>query len=107
MVTGSVGALVAFAVLFGPTYIANQAPGARLIRDRYGVRAVGVLMGSVGLAHQVGGALGVAAGGFSVAEFGGYGPAVILVALVVFAGGVAQLAIPGMPVKKFEKLPAQ
>jgi sugar phosphate permease len=94
LLTGGIGPLVAFAVLFGPTYIANQAPGARLIRDRYGVRAVGVLMGSVGLAHQVGGALGVAAGGFSVAELGGYAPAVIVVAVVVFVGGIAQLAIP-------------
>jgi predicted MFS family arabinose efflux permease len=87
-------ALGLFAFLFGPTYIANQAPGARLIRDRYGVRAVGVLMGSVGLAHQVGGALGVAAGGFSVAELGGYAPAVLVVALVVLIGGLSQLWIP-------------
>jgi sugar phosphate permease len=87
-------ALAAFALLFGPTYIANQAPGARLVRDRYGVRAVGVLMGSVGLAHQVGGAAGVVAGGYSVAAFGTYGPAVILVSAVVLAGGLLQLAIP-------------
>jgi sugar phosphate permease len=87
-------ALGAFALLFGPTYIANQAPGARLIRDRYGVLAVGVLMGSVGLAHQVGGALGVAAGGFSVAEYGSYAPAILVVTLVVLVGGIAQLWIP-------------
>jgi MFS family permease len=90
-------ALAAFALLFGPTYIANQAPGARLVRDRYGVRAVGPLMGGVGLAHQIGGALGVAAGGFSVAELGGYAPSVVLVALVVGLGGLAQLWIPAPP----------
>ena len=89
-----VAALVVFALVFGPTYIANQAPGARLVRDRYGVRAVGVLMGSVGLAHQIGGALGVGAGGFSVAELGGYGPAVVLVAIVTLVGGLSQLWIP-------------
>jgi sugar phosphate permease len=87
-------ALGIFALLFGPTYIANQAPGARLIRDRYGVRAVGVLMGSVGLAHQVGGALGVAAGGFSVSEHGNYSPAILTVMLVVLLGGLAQMWIP-------------
>jgi predicted MFS family arabinose efflux permease len=87
-------ALGAFAVLFGPTYIANQAPGARLIRDRYGVRAVGVLMGSVGLAHQVGGAVGVAIGGYSVSAFGGYGPAVAVATAIVLAGGLAQFWIP-------------
>jgi MFS family permease len=87
-------ALGAFALLFGPTYIANQAPGARLVRDRYGLRAVGPLMGGVGLAHQVGGAIGVAAGGFSVSEFGGYGPSVVLTTVVVLIGGLAQLWIP-------------
>jgi hypothetical protein len=64
------------------------------VRDRYGVRAVGVLMGAVGLAHQVGGSLGVAVGGFSVAELGGYAPAVVLVAVVVLIGGLAQFGIP-------------
>jgi predicted MFS family arabinose efflux permease len=83
-----------FALLFGPTYIANQAPGTRLVRDRYGLRAVGPLMGGVGLAHQVGGALGVGFGGFSVSEYGSYGPAIVLVTLVVLVGGVAQLWIP-------------
>jgi MFS family permease len=87
-------ALALFALLFGPTYIANQAPGARLVRDRYGVRAVGPLMGGVGLAHQVGGALGVGAGGFSVSEFGSYGPAVVLVTVVVLLSGLSQFWIP-------------
>jgi sugar phosphate permease len=96
-------ALVAFALLFGPSYIANQAPGARLIRDRYGVKAVGPLMGGVGLAHQVGGAIGVGAGGFSVSELGSYGPAVILTTVVVLIGGVAQLWIP--PAKSQQNLP--
>jgi predicted MFS family arabinose efflux permease len=51
-------------------------------------------MGGVGLAHQVGGAIGVAAGGFSVSEFGGYGPSVVLATTVVLIGGLAQLWIP-------------
>ncbi len=87
-------ALVAFGVIFGGTYIANQAPGARLVRDRYGIAAVGPLMGSVGLAHQVGGALGVGLGGLSVAQTGGYGLAIAGVAVVVLIGGLAQLLIP-------------
>ena len=97
-------ALAVFALLFGPTYIANQAPGARLVRDRYGVRAMGPLMGGVGLAHQVGGALGVSAGGYSVAEFGSYAPAVLLVAAVVAIGGLLQLFIP--PARSGRNLPA-
>src|SRR5205823_2712716 len=87
-------ALVAFALLFGPTYIANQAPGARLVRDRYGLRAVGPMMGGVGLAHQVGGAIGVGVGGFSVSDLGGYAPAIGLATLVVLVGGLSQLWIP-------------
>ncbi|HET6316936.1 MAG TPA: MFS transporter [Chloroflexota bacterium] len=86
--------LVLFGVLFGTTYIANQAPGARLVRDRYGVQAVGPLMGGVGLAHQVGGALGVGLGGLSVAQTGNYGLAIVGVTIVVLVGGLAQLLIP-------------
>jgi predicted MFS family arabinose efflux permease len=89
-----IAALGLFAVLFGTTYIANQAPGARLVRDRYGVAAVGPLMGSVGLAHQVGGALGVGVGGLSVARTGSYDAAVAVVLVVVLIGGLLQLAIP-------------
>jgi len=89
-----VWALVMFGVVFGVTYIANQAPGARLVRDRYGVSAVGPLMGGVGLAHQVGGGLGVGLGGVSVTQLGSYGPAIIVVTLVVLLGGLAQLLIP-------------
>jgi hypothetical protein len=51
-------------------------------------------MGSVGLAHQVGGAIGVALGGYSVAQTGSYGLAIVGVAVVVLVGGVAQLLIP-------------
>jgi hypothetical protein len=60
-------------------------------------------MGSVGLAHQVGGAIGVGAGGFSVSQLGSYGPAVILTTAVVLVGALAQLWIP--PAKKQQNLP--
>jgi len=89
-----VAVLILFGLLFGMTYIANQAPGARLVRDRYGVQAVGPLMGSVGLAHQIGGALGVGLGGYSVAQTGNYGLAIAGVAVVALIGGLSQLLIP-------------
>jgi predicted MFS family arabinose efflux permease len=95
LVAGVPAALGLFAVLFGATYIANQAPGARLVRDRYGARSVGALMGGVGLAHQVGGAAGVALGGLSVSSLGSYAPAVLACAAVTLVGGLAQLFIPG------------
>ena len=46
------------------------------------------------LAHQVGGAIGVASGGFTVAQYGSYAPAVLLVTAVVLVGGLVQLWIP-------------
>lgn len=85
--------LGAFALTFGLTYISNQAPGTRLLRDRYGAGAVGPLTGTVGLAHQVGGAVGIATGGASVALAGSYGPAVLVAAGLALVGGLLQLFI--------------
>jgi predicted MFS family arabinose efflux permease len=95
LLVGSVGlpALGLFAVLFGLTFMGNQAPATRLVRDRYGVEAVGALMGGVGLAHQIGGALGIALGGVSVSLAGDYGPAIIVAAAVTLTGGLLQLLI--------------
>ena len=86
--------LALFALVFGPTYIGNQAAGTRLIRDRYGVQAVGPLIGNTGLCHQIGGAAGIALGGLSVAYAGSYGPAVVAAALVALVGGLLQQLIP-------------
>jgi MFS family permease len=85
--------LLAFAVLFGLGFISNQAPGARLVRDHYGVNAIGPLMGSVGMLHQIGGGIGMFLGGWSVAQLGGYGPAVLLAAVVALVGGTLQLFV--------------
>jgi MFS family permease len=89
-----------FAGIFGLTYIANQAPGARYVRDHYGVGSVGRLMGNVGLAHQVGGAAGIIAGGLSVTYAGGYGPAVLVAAGVALVGGLLQLLIAPTAVRR-------
>ena len=86
-----------FAVLFGLTYIANQAPGTRMVRDRYGVSGVGVFMGNAGFAHQIGGACGVAIGGLSVAAFGSYAPAIVASAAVALIAAVLQQLIPSKP----------
>ena len=75
------------AALFFPSgCMANQAA--------VWVHAVGPLMGGVGLAHQVGGALGVGLGGYSVAQTGNYTLAIAGVAVVVLVSGLAQLLIP-------------
>jgi MFS family permease len=95
LLASSVGlpALLLFTALFGLTYIGNQAPATRLVRDRYGVEAVGSLMGTVGLAHQIGGAAGIAVGGVSVSLTGSYGPAIVAMAAVALLGGLSQLLI--------------
>ncbi|MCC7103923.1 MAG: MFS transporter [Chloroflexi bacterium] len=90
---GPAWVLVLFAPLFGVTFVANQAPGARLVRDRYGVGAVGALMGRVGLAHQFGGAIGMLLGGLSVSVLGSYQLAVVVATGVVLTGALLQLFI--------------
>lgn len=85
--------LTLFGLLFGLTYISNQAPGTRLVRDRYGVQAVGALMGGVGLAHQLGGAVGIASGGLSVQYSGSYGASILVAAAVALLGGLLQQLI--------------
>ena len=90
---GRLWVMAAFGLLFGLTYIANQAPGTRLVRDRYGLRAVGRLMGGLGMAHQIGGMAGIAMGGVSVRVWGGYAVAVTVAAGVALAGCLLQLLI--------------
>jgi MFS family permease len=85
--------LPTFALTFGLTFISNQAPGARYVRDHYGVQAVGPLMGSVGLGHQIGGAMGIILGGLSVTYLGGYWFAILAAAGVALVGGVLQFSI--------------
>jgi hypothetical protein len=92
--TGGLWVLGLFAVLFGSTYISNQAPGARIMRDHHGVAAVGRLMGNIGFAHQIGGAIGISIGGLSVAASGGYPPAILASAVVALVGGLLQLGVP-------------
>lgn len=90
----SAPALGVFVVVFGATFIANQPPGTRLVRQRYGAQAVGTIIGNVGFAHQIGGAIGIGLGGVSATYLGGYGPAVLTAAWVVLVGSVCQVLIP-------------
>jgi predicted MFS family arabinose efflux permease len=85
--------LAIFGLVFGLTYISNQAPSTRLVRDRYGVNAVGALMGNIGLVHQFGAGAGIATGGLSVRLTGHYAVAIVATAAVAFAGGVLQMMI--------------
>ncbi len=91
---GRSGVLALFALVFGLTYIANQAPTTRYVRDRYGVSAVGPLTGGIALAHQVGAAAGIAAGGLSVRLTGTYESAIVATTVVALAASLLQFLLP-------------
>ncbi len=83
-----------FAGVFGATYIANNAPAAHVLARQHGPADVAAAMGWLQFAHQMGGAVGVAAGGASVAVTGGYVPAIALAITMALAGVVASLRLP-------------
>lgn len=87
--------LFLFALLFGPTYIANVAPGSRLLRERYGLERLGAFMGLTQFIHQVGAVAGVSLGGLSYSLLGGYQPVFALATAAALGGALACLALPG------------
>ncbi len=90
--------LTVFGVLFGVTYIANQPPTARYVRDHYGVGAVGPVTGMISLAHQFGGAVGIAAGGLSIRLTGSYTAAIVTTIVLSLVMGLLQLLVTPRPV---------
>ncbi|MDE3194643.1 MAG: MFS transporter, partial [Chloroflexota bacterium] len=77
-----------FAIVFGATYIANNAPAAHALARSRAPAAVAGALGWLQFAHQIGGALGVAGGGLSVSLTGGY-LAIVAVAVVLALAGLA------------------
>ncbi|MDE3102836.1 MAG: MFS transporter [Chloroflexota bacterium] len=82
-----------FAVAFGLTYISNNAPAAGALARTRGPAAVAAALGWLQFAHQMGGALGVAAGGVSVSLTGGYLAAIALAVALALAGLAASLGL--------------
>lgn len=93
-VSGNAALLYAFALIFGPTYIANVGPAGRMLRERYGQARVGSLMGITQFVHQVGAAVGVSLGGWSFTLAGSYAPAFVLATAASLVGAAASLALP-------------
>lgn len=83
-----------FAGVFGATYIANNAPAAHILARQGGPSEVAAAMGWLQFAHQMGGAVGVAGGGASVALTGTYVAAVALAVAMALAGVLASVRLP-------------
>jgi MFS family permease len=92
---GSLLLLYAFALMFGLTFIANMAPTAGIVRERYGLSSTGALMGWLLLTHQVGGAIGTYLGGLIYEIAGGYAPAFVLMTIAAGIGATISLGIRG------------
>jgi len=90
---GNLVLLYTFALVFGLTFIANMAPTAGIIRERYGVASTGVIMGWLLLTHQLGGAAGTYLGGLLYGLAGSYALTFILMAAMALAGTVLSLFI--------------
>ena len=90
---GNLVLLYIFALVFGLTFIANMAPTAGIIRERYGVASTGIIMGWLLLTHQLGGAAGTYLGGLLYGLVGSYALTFIIMAAMALAGTVLSLFI--------------
>jgi len=85
--------LMAFAVLFGLDYIATVPPTAVLTADRFGRRSVGLLLGWIFFAHQIGAGLASYFGGVARVTFGDYTLAFLAAGLLGFVAAGLSLRI--------------
>jgi len=96
----NVPSLHIFAAVFGLNYISTVPPTTTLTANIFGRYSVGVLSGWIFFAHQVGSALGAAAGGWIFDFTGSYQWAFISAALMAFLASGLSLAIKEEPVSQ-------
>ena len=96
----NVPSLHIFAAVFGLNYISTVPPTTTLTANIFGRYSVGVLSGWIFFAHQVGSALGAAAGGWIFDFTGSYQWAFVSAALMAFAASGLSLAIKEVPVSQ-------
>jgi MFS family permease len=89
-----------FAAIFGLNYISTVPPTTTLTANIFGRYSVGSLSGWIFFAHQVGAALGAAAGGWIFQSTGSYSWAFISAALMAFLAVPLALAIKEAPVSR-------
>lgn len=83
-----VGALWAFAIIGGMSWLATVPLTTSLAADVYGVKKLGTLAGLISMAHQLGGGVAVILFGFVFDQWGSYDAA--------FAGGAVLLLVAGI-----------
>ena len=96
----NVPSLHVFAAIFGLNYISTVPPTTTLTANIFGRYSVGTLSGWIYFSHQVGSALGAAAGGWIFQATGSYSWAFISAALLAFLAVPMALAIKEAPVTR-------
>ncbi len=96
----NVQSLDIFAAVFGLNYISTVPATTMLTANIFGRYSVGALSGWIYFSHQVGAALGAAAGGWIFQATGSYSWAFISAALLAFLAVPLALAIREVPVSK-------
>jgi|SRR5690242_9668744 MFS family permease len=96
----NVPSLHIFAAIFGLNYISTVPPTTTLTANIFGRYSVGSLSGWIYFSHQVGSALGAAAGGWIFQSTGSYSWAFMSAALLAFLAVPMALAINEAPVTR-------
>jgi MFS family permease len=96
----NVPSLHIFAAIFGLNYISTVPPTTTLTANIFGRYSVGALSGWIYFSHQVGSALGAAAGGWIFQATGSYSWAFISAAALAFLAVPMALAIKEAPVSR-------
>jgi MFS family permease len=96
----NVPSLHIFAAIFGLNYISTVPPTTTLTANIFGRHSVGALSGWIYFSHQVGSALGAAAGGWIFEATGSYSWAFISAAALAFLAVPMALAIKEAPVSR-------
>ncbi|MCC6176321.1 MAG: MFS transporter [Chloroflexi bacterium] len=86
-------ALWLFALIFGLTDMATIPLSAAATSEMFGPRMLGVLMGLLVVAHQIGSALGSYLGGLGYEVFGGYSPVMLAAVGVALTGALLCFAM--------------
>jgi len=94
----NVPSLHIFAAIFGLNYISTVPPTTTLTANIFGRYSVGSLSGWIYFSHQVGSALGAAAGGWIFQSTGSYSWAFLSAAVMVFIAAGLSLLIREVPV---------
>ena len=96
----SASAFYVFAVIFGLNWISTVPATTALTARIFGAASVGTLSGWILFAHQVGGALGAAAGGWIFEATGAYTWAFVSAAGLAFLAAGLSLAIQDEPIAR-------